>query len=118
MLVGGVLSDRLGTLLIRHWRLQMDIGLLIQLISGVVGGNVAGSQLGEKSLGTLGNSLAGLVGGGLGGQILTALLGMGAASAGGGGLDLGSIVAQLAGGGVGGAVLTAIIGMLKQNFAK
>lgn len=95
----------------------MDIGLLIQLLSGVVGGNVAGSQLGEKSLGALGNSLAGLVGGGLGGQILTALLGIGAASA-GGGLDLGSIIAQLAGGGVGGAVLTAIIGMLKQNFAK
>jgi hypothetical protein len=95
----------------------MDIGLIIQLLSGVVGGNVAGSQLGEKSLGTLGNSLAGLVGGGLGGQILTALLGMGAASA-GGGLDLGSIITQLAGGGVGGAVLTAIVGMLKQNFAK
>ena len=95
----------------------MDIGLLIQLLSGVVGGNLAGSQLKEKSLGVLGNSLAGLVGGGLGGQILTALLGIGAASA-SGGLDLGSIIAQLAGGGVGGAVLTAIIGMLKQNFAK
>jgi len=95
----------------------MDIGLIVQLLSGVVGGNVAGSQLKEQSLGVLGNSLAGLVGGGLGGQILTALLGLGAASA-GGGLDIGSIVAQLAGGGVGGAVLTAIIGMLKQNFAK
>ncbi len=94
----------------------MDLGLLIQLVSGIAGGNVAGSLLKEKSLGVLGNSLAGLVGGGLGGQILTALLGLGAAGA--TGLDLGSVIAQLAGGGVGGAVLTAIVGMLKQNFAK
>ena len=95
----------------------MDLALIIQLISGVVGGNVAGAALKEKSLGMLGNSLAGLVGGGLGGQILQALLGVGAA-AGGSGLDLGAIVSQVAGGGVGGAVLMAIVGMLKQNFAK
>jgi hypothetical protein len=94
----------------------MDLGLLIQLISGIAGGNLAGSLLKEKSLGVLGNSLAGLVGGGLGGQILTALLGLGAAGA--SGPDLGSAIAQLAGGGVGGAVLTAIVGVLKQNFAK
>jgi len=94
----------------------MDLGLIIQLISGVVGGNVAGAQLKEKSLGVLGNSLAGLVGGGLGGQILTALLGLGTAGA--SGLDLGSIIAQIAGGGVGGGILMAIVGLLKQNFAK
>lgn len=94
----------------------MDLGLLIQLVSGIAGGNVAGTLLKEKSLGVLGNSLAGLVGGGLGGQILMALLGLGAAGA--GGLDLGSVIAQLAGGGVGGAVLAAIVGALKQRFAK
>jgi uncharacterized membrane protein YeaQ/YmgE (transglycosylase-associated protein family) len=94
----------------------MDLGLLIQLISGLAGGNVAGSMLKDKSLGTIGNSLAGLVGGGLGGQILMALLGLGTDGA--SGLDLGSIIAQIAGGGVGGAVLTAIVVMLKQNFAK
>ena len=92
----------------------MDLGLLIQLISGVAGGNVAGSLLKEKSLGALGNSLTGLVGGGLGGQILVTLLGLGAS----GGLDIGAIIAQLAGGGAGGAILTAIVGVLKQNFAK
>ncbi|HWV80213.1 MAG TPA: hypothetical protein VNZ50_02195 [Hyphomicrobiaceae bacterium] len=94
----------------------MDLSLLIQLISGVVGGNIAGAALKEKSLGVLGNSLAGLVGGGLSGQILQALLGIGAAGA--SGLDLGAIVSQVAGGGVGGAVLMTIIGLLKQNFAK
>ena len=94
----------------------MDLGLLIQLISGAVGGNVAGTALKDKSLGVLGNSLAGIVGGGLGGQILQALLGIGATGA--GGLDLGAIISQIAGGGVGGAVLRIIVGLLKQNFAK
>ena len=36
--------------------------LIIQLISGAVGGNVAGAAMKEKSLGTIGNSLAGIVG--------------------------------------------------------
>lgn len=94
----------------------MDLGLLIQLISGIAGGNVAGSLLKEKSLGLPGNSLAGLVGGGLGGQILTTLLGLGAAD--GAGLNVGSAVAQVAGGGIGGALLTTIVGMLKRTFAK
>ena len=94
----------------------MDLSLLIQLISGIVGGNAAGAALKEKSLGVLGNSLAGLVGGGLGGQILQALLGVGAA--GGGGLDIGSIIAQIAGGGVGGGVLMIVVGMIKQMMQK
>jgi hypothetical protein len=94
----------------------MDAGLLIQLISGAAGGNAAGSLFRDKSLGTLGNSLAGAVGGGLGGQILTALLGIGAAGA--GPLDLGALIAQIVGGGVGGAILMVAVGVLKQTFAK
>jgi uncharacterized membrane protein YeaQ/YmgE (transglycosylase-associated protein family) len=94
----------------------MDIGLLIQLISGIVGGNVAGAALKEKSLGVLGNSLAGLVGGGIGGQILQALLGVAASS--GGSLDIGSIIAQIAGGGVGGGALMMIIGLIRQAMQK
>lgn len=91
--------------------------LVIQLISGAVGGNAAGAFLKNLSLGTLGNSLAGIIGGGLGGQILNAALGVPAGAA----LDLHSvqaIVSQIAGGGVGGAVLMAIVGMLKGSFAK
>ena len=49
------------------------IGVIISLISGAVGGNIAGSALKEQSLGTLGNSIAGIIGGGLGGQLLSAL---------------------------------------------
>jgi hypothetical protein len=94
----------------------MDLGLLIQLVSGAAGGNVAGALLKGQSLGLLGNALAGAVGGGLGGQILSALLGAGAAAS--GDLGLGAIIAQIAGGGVGGAVLTLIVTYLNRTFAK
>jgi len=70
----------------------------------------------EKSLGGVGNSIAGIVGGGLGGTILQTL--MGSAAAGGGGMDLQSILANVAGGGVGGAFLMAIIGIIKAQMSK
>lgn len=88
--------------------------LIIQLISGAVGGNLAGSLMKENSLGTLWNSVAGIAGGGLGGQIL-GMLGMGAA---GGGLDIASILSSVAGGGVGGGVLMAVIGIIRRSMAK
>jgi uncharacterized membrane protein YeaQ/YmgE (transglycosylase-associated protein family) len=45
----------------------MDMmGLLINLISGAVGGNIAGALAKNKSLGPLINTILGLVGGGLG----------------------------------------------------
>jgi hypothetical protein len=69
----------------------------------------------ESSLGTLGNSIAGIVGGGLGGTILQMVMGTGAA--GGGGLDLQSILANVGGGGVGGAILMAIVGIIKNKMA-
>ena len=90
------------------------ISLIIQVISGAVGGNVAGAAMKENSLGTLGNSIAGVVGGGLGGTILQMVMGTAAA---GGGLDLQSILANVAGGGVGGAILMAIIGIIKNKMA-
>jgi len=90
------------------------LAVIIQLICGAAGGNIAGSLLKNSSLGTLGNSIAGIVGGGLGGQLLN-LLGV---AAGGGGLDIGSIIGSILGGGVGGGVLMAIIGMIKSALAK
>jgi len=92
----------------------MDLGLIIQLISGAVGGNVAGSVMKDYSLGPVLNSVVGILGGGIGGQVLGAL-GMGAAT---GGMDIASIVTQIAGGGIGGAVLLAIVGVIKGVLAK
>jgi uncharacterized membrane protein YeaQ/YmgE (transglycosylase-associated protein family) len=95
----------------------MDIvSLIIQLISGAVGGNIAGGLLKKLSLGTTGNSIVGIVGGGLGGQLLN-MLGVGGGAA-GGGLDVGSIIASIAGGGVGGAVLMVIIGLIRGMMGK
>lgn len=95
----------------------MDIAtLIIQLISGAAGGNLGGVLLKNLSLGTLGNTIAGVVGGGLGSQILGGLLGPAASVATGGDIDVGAILQQVAGGGVGGAAVMMLVGLLKQMF--
>jgi hypothetical protein len=88
----------------------------VSLVSGVAGGNAAGATIKDNSLGSLGNSLAGLVGGGLGGALLPSLLGMVANSGGAGGVDLGALLGTVASGGAGGAVLTIAAGLLKNAF--
>ena len=57
------------------------IGLILQLIAGGVGGSVAGAALKQYDLGTIDNTIAGVVGGGA--QIIGVLVGGGAASEGG-----------------------------------
>ena len=74
------------------------VGLIIQLISGAVGGNIAGSAMKQYNLGTLGNSIAGVIGG----------------EAAAGGLDIGSIIGQIISGGAGGGILMVIVGLIKQ----
>lgn len=104
----------------------MDIvNLLIGLISGAAGGNVVGAAAPDKSLGTLGNSISGILGGGLGSWLLAAsgLLSqaahvVNATSQTGGGVDLASILGNIGSGGVGGAVLTLIIGLIKNSMNK
>lgn len=92
--------------------------LIIQLISGALGGNLAGSLMKESSLGTLWNSVAGIAGGGLGGKILGMVVPSLGAAASSGSLDIGSILASVAGGGVGGGVVMAVIGIIKKAMAK
>lgn len=87
--------------------------MIINLISGAVGGNVAGGLMKNFSLGTLWNSVIGILGGGLGGQLL-GMLGMGA----GGGMDLAGILTSVAAGGAGGGVLLGIVGMIKKAMGK
>jgi hypothetical protein len=100
----------------------MDIAtLIIQLISGAAGGNLGGALLKNLSLGTLGNSLAGLIGGGIGSQVLNSMLGPAAsvaATAAGGDIDVGAILQQVAGGGIGGSAMMMIVGILKQMFSR
>ena len=93
--------------------------LIIQLVSGAVGGNVLGAAVKNLNLGTVGNSIAGLIGGGLGGQLLASLAGGGMAASGAtGALDMGTILGSIGGGAAGGGVVTAGAAFLKQMLAK
>jgi len=94
---------------------SMDfLNLIISLISGAVGGNIAGAALKDQSLGTVGNSIAGILGGGVGGMLLQAL----GASVGGGGLDAGALIGSIASGGVGGGIVMVIVGLIKSAMAR
>ena len=92
------------------------INIIIQLISGAVGGNAVGGLLKNMSLGAAGNTVAGAVGGVAGGSILGSLIPMLAGGA--GGLDVGAIAGQLVGGGVSGGIVTAIVGMVMSAMKK
>jgi uncharacterized membrane protein YeaQ/YmgE (transglycosylase-associated protein family) len=89
--------------------------LLIQLLTGAVGGNIVGKLAKNIDLGVLWNSVAGIIGGGLGGQLL-GLLGMEAGPS--GSFDLASVLGSVASGGAGGGVLMAVIGVIKSMMAK
>jgi len=87
----------------------MDIlSILIPIVSGAAGGNIAGAVLKKFNLGLIGNSIAGVVGGGLGSQLISMVSG--------GGID--GIIGDIAGGGVGGAVVLAIVGFVKSAMNK
>lgn len=97
----------------------MDIiNLLVQVLSGAVGGNIAGGLSRTGALGAPGNTLAGAVGGGIGGQVLSALLSLAAARNSAGALDVAGFVSQLLAGGLSGGVLTAILNMIRAAAAR
>jgi len=81
------------------------IPLLIQLVTGAVGGNIIGALFKKLSLGTLGNTAAGVIGGGAGGSLLGGALGSG-------------LVADIAGSALGGGGLMVIVGLVKSLLNK
>ena len=87
------------------------IQLLVQIISGAVGGNLAGMT--KQSLGTGLNTLLGGIGGLVVGQILAYFTG----TSGGEALDIAAVGSNIVGGGVGGLVLTWVVGFIKQKLA-
>lgn len=93
------------------------ISLLLPFFSGAAGGNLVGGVLKNFNLGSLGNSLAGLVGGGVGSLILGNLLGMPMPTA-GADPDGAALLGQILGGGAGGGVLTIIVAILQKMLAR
>lgn len=82
---------------------------IISLVTGAVGGNVAGAIFKNLSLGPVGNTIAGVLGGGAGTAILNALAG--SAASGGG-----SVVGNIASSGVGSVVVMLIVGFIKSKM--
>ena len=91
--------------------------ILINLITGALGGAAVGKSSPTFDLGMIGNIIAGLVGGGVLGQIVTLALPSVVAAAATGHLSVGGIVSQVIAGGAGGAILTAIVGAIKNKVA-
>ena len=89
--------------------------ILINLVAGALGGVGAGKASPTFDLGMVGNIISGLVGGGILGQIVTLLLPSVVAAAQSGNLNIGSIVSQVIAGGAGGAILAALAGALKNK---
>jgi len=89
--------------------------ILINAIAGALGGVGAGKASPTFDLGMVGNIISGLVGGGLLGQIVTLLLPTVVAAAQSGNLSVSGIVSQAIAGGAGGAILTAVIGAIKNR---
>jgi len=88
--------------------------LIIALLSGALGGNVAGKLLKKFSLGTIGNSIVGILGGGIGSYLLSQL----GINIGGTETDLSGIIGSFFEGGVGGGVLMTIVGLVKGMLNK
>ncbi len=98
--------------------MEQIIPLIIQVVSGVVGGGAVSGMLKNAAMGMLPKLLAGGLGGiggatALGGMI-SGMIGGDAAS----GMDMGSILGNVGGGLVGGGVLSGIAGMVMGAMKK
>ncbi|WFP78676.1 hypothetical protein [Mesorhizobium sp. WSM4906] len=99
------------------------VAIVIQVITGIIGGQAVGAALKQAALGQLPKILGGAIGGVGGAAILGSLLGggtvdAGAAAAAAGGLGSALNVQNIVGGAGGGAILTAIIGAVMGAMKK
>jgi hypothetical protein len=87
----------------------MDLaGLLVQAVSGAVGGSAVGSAAKNCSLGPIGNAIAGAVGGGVLGQLIGSVAGP----------MIEGWIGDILGGGVGGIAMTLICRSHSQHDGK
>ena len=91
------------------------IPLIVSLVTGAVGGLLAGYFIKNISLGEVPNALCGIVGGGVGGAILTAL---GFAAGPSGALTVPAVIGSVASGLVGGALVLFVVGLVLTAMKK
>jgi hypothetical protein len=90
--------------------------LVLGLITGGLGGNLLGMQLPQYSLGSVGNTIAGIAGGAVLSQLLFTMLPiLEKASNSATTLSFAGAIAHVIVGAFGGALLTMIIGVVKNN---
>ena len=99
--------------------MEMLVSIIVQLVTGAIGGVGTGRAVKNVDLGNTGNMIAGAVGG-VGGTWLASMIPGLAAMVGnaGGTMDIGMLVGQAVTGLVGGGVLTGIVGAIKNSMAK
>ena len=91
--------------------------VLINLVAGALGGVGVGKSSPTFDLGMIGNIISGLIGGGVLGQIVSLLVPAITAAAQSGNLSDQGIISQVIAGGARRAILTAIIGAIKNKAA-
>jgi hypothetical protein len=87
--------------------------LIIQIVTGIIGGHAVSGALKQTALGSVGRSIAGALGG-VGGTAILASLGAGDMTGAMGALA-GSAISGVAGGGIVSGGIGAIIGLLKKR---
>jgi hypothetical protein len=96
--------------------MEQLLPLLIQLIGGAAGGNIAGAALKNLNIGKIIATIVGIIGGVGGGQLagLTGIL----VKIFGDAAGAGGMVGNGASSAIGGALLTAIVGFIKKAMTK
>lgn len=84
--------------------------IIIQVVTGVIGGQAIGAALKQVDISQVVKVISGGVGGVGGGLLLDSLAGGGAGGA------LGGYLGDVIGGGAGGAVLTGIVGLVMKQM--
>ncbi|HMM64780.1 MAG: hypothetical protein WA975_02615 [Mesorhizobium sp.] len=96
--------------------------IIVQIVTGVIGGQAVGAAVKQAAMGQLGKILSGAIGGVAGGAILNSVLGgsvdPGAVAQAAQGLGSSLNLSNIVGGAGGGAILTAIVGAVMNATKK
>jgi len=87
--------------------------IIIQMLTGIVGGNLLANMAKNLSMGAKRNSIVGMIGGGIGGQVFRVMEITAGQS---GGLDFDSILGSVLAGVAGGGAVMLVVGYIKKTF--